>query len=123
MADLTWSNVTGIVAPELTSVALAAQTAILAYVNGTVDCDAIDADGEDGPTALLARAYLAAHIATTIGVGASGAGAVTSESIGGLSRSYAVAAAVGDDALKTTGYGVAYLGMINRSPVRGPWIL
>lgn len=120
MAAITWSDVS-LLAPELSTVAAGAQTLILAYVNDVHDVDAIDGDGEDGYRTKLARIYLAAHLATKIGTGAGGAGAVTSESVGGLSRSYAVAASSGAE-LETTGYGTAYLGILNRSPVRGPWI-
>lgn len=121
MAAITWSDVV-LLAPELSAVASGAQTLILSYVNGLLDVTAIDPVGEDGNITKMARIYLAAHCATKIGTGAGGAGAVTSESLGGLSRSYAVQASATAEALKTTGYGVQYLGMINRSPVRGPWI-
>jgi hypothetical protein len=122
MASITWTNVTDIVAPELTGVAVAAQTRILSYVNGLHDVTALDpTDGEDGDIVMMARLYLAAHIGTKVGTGAGGAGAVTSESLGGLSRSYMVAASSGS-ALETTGYGVEYKGILERSAVRGPWI-
>lgn len=89
MADIIWADVTAI-ATELTSIDGAARVYILAYVNGPgVNPDILD--GESGPMTRLARIYLAAHIGSGVGKGASGSagGAVTSESAGGLSRSYA----------------------------------
>jgi hypothetical protein len=97
--SIAWADVTAI-APELTStaVATATQTIILAMVNERmVDGDAWGDYADDG------RRYLAAHMATVSGAGA-GAGAVTSESIGPLSRSYAAV----DGDLGTTKYGVFY---------------
>lgn len=110
MASITWDNVTAF-APELSTVDAAAQTDILAHANAAFYVDAFD--GEDGPALKLVRIFYAAHLGTMTGTGAAG-GVVTSESAGGLSRSYAVGAGAGFDDLNLTAYGKTVRGMMRR---------
>lgn len=87
MAIIGWPDVTAH-APELSSIALNAQTDYLAMANTWVDVNAFD--GEDGPKTKMARIWVAAHFATLDKLrGTAIAGPVLSESRGGLSRSYA----------------------------------
>lgn len=119
MADIAWNPDVIAVAPELSTAAVAAQIAILAHVN--TDLDVSMFDGEGGPMTRLARMYLAAHFGTQIGAGAS-AGAVVSESAGGLSRSYASVAS-SESSLGSTAYGRLYLSLANVSFARLPVLL
>lgn len=131
MAAITWSDVTTIAAPELSGLAVAAQTAILVWVNAAFDVTVFD--GEDGAKTKLARVYLAAHIGTLIlptsagGSGGGVSGPVSSESAGGLSRSYAVAVASSGgttaENLSRTGYGQLLLLLINTSGARSPIVI
>lgn len=95
---IAWTDVVNI-APELggTVVAPGTQTAILAIVQRQVDDDAWGEFADDG------RAYLAAHLASIRG----DEGLVTSESLGAMSRSYAIPPGIlGSLALST--YGAEY---------------
>lgn len=106
---ITWTDVTAI-APELSTAALATQTAVLASVELQVNDDAWDDLASTG------KAYLAAHLATLAARGASGAaGPVTSESVGQLSRSYA-APATPSSSLGLTSYGQEYLRLTRILP-------
>lgn len=100
------------------------QTLFLGIVEETVDPEAYG--GEDTNRTKMARMNLAAHLAeyfTSNGSG-SAAGPVQSESGGGLSVTYAVAAsAVTGDALAETAYGRAYEAGQWRSLGRGAWVL
>lgn len=111
MAAVTWDDVVNH-APELaTGVSAGAQADILAHVNGTVNVALFG--GEDSHRVKLIRVYLAAHLGTldkSRGNIASTSG-VTSESAGGLSRSYAIIP--GDSsAMSSTSYGKEYLRLI-----------
>lgn len=98
--SIAWSDVEAI-APELSTLAAASQTYILGLVNERmIDDDVWLEFADDG------RAYLAAHLGTLATGSGSGSGAVTSESIGPFSRSYASPS--DDDALDTTKYGRFY---------------
>jgi hypothetical protein len=111
-------------APELSTVPTAAQDFILEYVNQALVVDIFG--GEGSPKLRLARIYLAAHYGSLFGSGGSGAaGPVTSESAGGLSRSYGFASSFvfNDDALGSTVYGRNYLGLVRTSPARAPVVL
>lgn len=102
--SIAWGDVTA-VASELSSLAAASQTYILDLVNNRmVDDDAWGEYADDG------RAYLAAHLGTIANGGGSGSGAVTSETIGPLSRSYATPSDDGD--LATTKYGRFYMTLM-----------
>lgn len=119
MAAIDWNAVTA-VAAGLTKVPDDARTVILSHVNTALDVRRFSY-GETDPRLRLARIYLAAHFATVSlpSSGASGpAGPVTSESAGGLSRSYGqLSASDTDPLLEFTSYGRMYR-LIMR-PLRG----
>ncbi len=100
MASIAWSDVVAF-APDQSAVSATAQTKILAYVNERFDVSELG--GESSPDLYMARVWLAAHLGASTALGGDVAGPVTSESAGGLSRSYAVLSSTG--ALATTGYG------------------
>lgn len=100
--SISWSNVAAI-APELSTVGTDTQNAILAQVNGDISDDAWPSDSK----ADRARAWLAAHLATLVARAGSG-GAVQSESVGSVSRSYAISVAAGANELGSTSYGIEY---------------
>jgi hypothetical protein len=123
VADIAWSDVEAH-APELSTTGAAAQTNILAFVNDALRVS--DLDGETGPKTKLTRIYLAAHMGTADALAQrSTAGPVASETVDGLSRSYATAApsSVSDDFLALTGYGRSYLFMVRTSAARAPLLL
>lgn len=91
---ITWSNVTDI-APELSTVALATQTAILAQANTELSVAVW------GTRIEIGRAWFAAHLATISGRRGTG-GQVTSETVGSVSRSFA---AGGSGGYSSSGYG------------------
>jgi len=114
---ITWDDVEDI-APELASLSEDAQTIILNYVNQALAV--VEFGGEGSATLRLARIYMAAHYGTVTARGGTGpAGPVTSESAGGLSRSYGLVTSGGSgDEMATTGYGQAYMSLVRRSPAR-----
>lgn len=125
MAAITWANVVDFEA-LVSSVPLAAQTAILAYVNGHVNVNAFD--GEEGADTRLVRIYLAAHLglgAVPVVGGGAGGGPIASISGGdGLAVSYAVtASATSNDQLGETAWGRKYRDLIRRSPGARAWIV
>lgn len=86
MAALIWADVVAYVS-TLSTVDLIQQTDLLAWANKAF---AAVFDGEDGPRTRIARIYLIAHFASLPGAGDQRAGgAVTSQSRGGISQSYA----------------------------------
>jgi hypothetical protein len=104
--SITWADVVAYPAPELSTLATASQTAILAIVDRQIDVDAWGEFADDG------RRLLAAHLGTLTRSGAGGAaGPVTSETLGAMSRSYA---SMTTDAglLGTTKYGAEYLRLM-----------
>ncbi len=116
--SVTWADVQAI-APELTDTAVptGTQAVLLSMVDRQIDDDAWDDLADDG------RRYLAAHMGTvyvtTAGGSAASVGAVISESVGPMSRSYASArtsAGSLDPLLGTTRYGIWYLHMIRLLP-------
>lgn len=84
MAAITWTDVTN-VAPELSTIAVAQQTALLLLVNDYLDPNTWEGEGSQKLTS--GRAYLAAHLAT-LGKRKGVNGMLTAEAGGGLSRSY-----------------------------------
>lgn len=125
MAAITWDQVEDF-ASEAGDVPVAAQTAILAHVNTTLDVTLFPL-GEDDPQLTLTRIYLAAHMAAGAipGTGSGGpAGTVTSESAGGLSRSYGTAGA-GSAVLSSSLWGGTEYGRKAAALIRlvagGPW--
>ncbi len=124
MAAVVWADVISI-ATELSVIDGIARVYILDYVNGP-GLDPASFDGEAGATTRLARIYLAAHMGSSIGKGAAGAagGPVTSESMGGLSRSYSTGAvAASADSTGSTDYGRRYEALVNNSLARLPFVV
>lgn len=114
-APISWNDVLTLPGTaKLASVDPFWQESVLSYVNAVVGIPIVF-DGESGPKTRLARIYLAAHMGTKMPQ----FGAVSSESAGGLSRSYAVPP-VTNDGLGTTVWGREYLGLVNRSIARLP---
>lgn len=121
MAAILWSDITPIYA-DLSTIDVAAQTMILAYVNGTLGVAVDKFDGEEGPMTKLARVNLAAHMATMCVRGSSGGvGPIQSMSEGSVSVTYAsLASWKSDDVLGTTPPGLVFLLLIGRAPqIRG----
>ena len=103
---ITWGDVEAI-APELSSVANATQSAILAIVGRQVAAEQWGDLVDDG------QKYLAAHIGTLSR--RSGAGPVTGEQLGQMSRQYASTFLL-KSLLGQTSYGLEYLRMIRLLP-------
>jgi len=118
MPAINWNTVLG-VAPELTSVNIDTQVLALAYANESLS----DSMWGTGAMATLARAYMAAHIATiTVRGGEGASGAVVSESAGGLSRTYAQSMASAST-WGSTPYGVAFASLLRTNAnARGPGV-
>lgn len=123
MAAITWSDVTAHAAQLTTAVVpSAARTDILAYVNSVVNVKVID--GEDGPKSKMARIYLAAHFGEVArSQGLLSSGAVTSESAGGLARSYAAILTMDPASLGASRYGQEYTALIRTSGARAPFVI
>lgn len=117
MAAIIWTDVTAF-APSLSTIAAGAQTDLLAFVNAELKVSVFG--GETAPKTRLARIYLAAHFATAGRRGGAG-GALTSESAGGLSKSYG--SAMSDDLLATTQFGQLFLTLVDASPARCPVVV
>ncbi len=120
MAPIAWADVVSVSSP-LAAVVVVQQDVILAMVNAGFSHVF---DGEDGPTTKLARIYVAAHFASLPGSGDQRpGGAVTSESRGGLSRSYAPPP-TGSEAYEgtwgDTQWGRRYLQLLLGSKARWP---
>lgn len=118
MAPIAWADVVA-VSSTLDAVTAAQQADLLTLVNGSF-ADVFD--GEDGIRTRLARIYYAAHLASLPGAGAQrAAGPVTSESRGGLSRSYqAISAGSMGGSLALTQWGQRFSEMLNGSKARWP---
>jgi hypothetical protein len=114
MAAIIWSDVTD-EAPELaTGTSAGAQTLILAIVNGA-GLNVSNFGGEASDLTKAARVFLAAHMATLArrrGV----SGAVSSQSEGGVSQSYANLA--NPRTLDLTSYGNLLRGLALGTPAR-----
>lgn len=95
---ITWTDV-GNLDATLSSVAVSTQTLILSIVQRQVDDDAWGTFADDG------RLFLAAHLGRLYG--GPGAGFVTSETLGPMSRSYGLPPGV-KGALSTTKWGIEY---------------
>lgn len=117
---VTWRDVIGIAA-ELDAVDDEAQFDILAYVNS-----AFKTTGFDAFKLRLARLYLAAHHGTFADP-ARGAnaptGALTQETLGPASRSYASFASDSQRELETTSYGQALAFLLRTHSTRGAYVL
>lgn len=110
-------------AAELSTVEDNAWDRILPWVN-ELDMSGL---GETDESTTLARIYLAAHIATFAKPGSSStaAGPVTSESVGGVRRSYAntLVAATSTAGLSRTRYGQMYSDLLGMSLANGPLLI
>lgn len=109
--SITWADVQAI-APELTDTAVptGTQAVFLAMVDRQVDDDVWSDLANDG------RRYLAAHMGALYAAGGIAPGAVVSEAVGPLSRSYSVASTGETGSLATTKYGLWYLQMVRLLP-------
>lgn len=105
--SIAWANVVAI-APELSTVLPGTQTTLLAIVDRQIDDDVWLDLANDG------RTYLAAHLGTLTRGGAAG-GAVIGETLGPMSRQYALPPGI-HGALSTTKYGLFYLHLISLLP-------
>lgn len=115
MAAITWEDVLA-VAPELTTTTDPARVIFLSYANNALAVS--EWGGEASPTLKLARCYLAAHQAASSVAGATGAvGPVTSESAGGLSRSYASTPASSSE-MGSTRYGQSWVELARLTTAR-----
>lgn len=120
MIDIVQSDVTDFASELATGVSANAWTNVLAYVN-QFNMTADDTD-EDR---YLARVYLCAHI-LTVGKRASSAasGPLTSESVGGVRRSYGlIATATSASSLNSTRYGQLYSDILGASLTGGPMLV
>jgi hypothetical protein len=97
---ITWASVVAI-APELSTIAVDSQTAILA----DVDLEVRAANWPSTAHADRAKKYLAAHVASLSRRGGSG-GAIQSQTVGSVSVTYAVP--VSATVLGSTAYGQEY---------------
>lgn len=122
MADITWDNVVDVVASLATGVSANAQELILGHVNRVVAADVFG--GDDSPTYMLAKAYLAAHYGYLNKTGNGAQGPTTSRSVGGISEGFANLIGPGvDPMIGSTAYGRAFLSMANHSPARAGFVL
>lgn len=118
MAAIVWADVFA-GATELTTLAATDQTLILAYVNARF----VPGVGDESSTAVkTARVYLARHMGTAGLTGGAG-GAVTSESEGGLSRSYAVMSSGSASEWGQTVWGQMLTSLLRCSPARAGILL
>ena len=107
-------------APELSTLTDQFWVDALDYVN-QVDLTSVDTDIDRR----LARIYLAAHIgSTTKRAGTGAAGPVTSESAGGIRRSYGLlATSASGSGLSSTRYGQLYESILSMSLAHGPLLI
>lgn len=117
MSGIAWQDVVNFSA-GLSSVPEGQQLDILEFANGWVDPGVFG--GETSHTLRMARIYIAAHLATATAGNAGVTGAVTSESIGSMSRSYSVA--VTESGLDKTSYGGMYKQLVRNSRGRLPFV-
>lgn len=118
MAVIVWQDVIDASSndPQIIGFSTSGQTLVLAVANTRLNVDMFD--GEAGPITKAARAYLAAHIASSSLIG--NGGPIIAESEGGISRSYAMPSTRSE--YLTTRYGSLYWLLIG-SQARGPFIV
>lgn len=93
---------------------------VLAYAN-QVNLAQVGGTDQDSR---MARIFLAAHVAKTALLARSGAaGPVTSESVGGVRRSYGFIAGQVGTGLASTRYGQMYLDVLAGTGAYGPFVL
>jgi hypothetical protein len=121
VASITWDDVKAVAAndPKVSSAPPATQAIVLAYVNAELDPCAFQG-GEGGPRIKIARAYLAAHLAS---LGPHTA-VLTSMKEDDVSIGYTLPPIpVGDDPFwQRTAYGSAYRALVNTSYARLPFV-
>ena len=125
MAALVWDDVVAI-APELAGVAAGAQTAILGYVNESLNVAVFG--GEEAHGTRLARSFLAAHlgsVAVSGGESIGVAGELKSETVGPITRSYSTSNdVVATTNLSSSSYGQIYLALVKaQAAARLPIVL
>lgn len=125
MSAIIWTDVTlGLGLASLQTVPVPIQNDILSKVNGA-GINAVAFGGEESPNTRLARIYLAAHLGQLVANMISGevnGVLVSSESTGGISRSYSVGSADGDH--NETIWGQLFDQLVRSSPgTRGPIVL
>ncbi len=108
---ITWADVQAI-APELTDTAVptATQAIFIEMVDRQIDEDIWLDFANDG------RRYLAAHLGTIYATTSSAGGAILSETLGPMSRTYSDASSTDGNGLENTKYGVWYLQLIRLLP-------
>lgn len=111
---LAWSNIVAL-APELSSLDAVMGALILDTISKELSADNLGVERYE-----RAVTYLTAHVACLLETGAFGkAGAVTSESVGGISRSYAANSPMGTHPwYDKTAYGRMYLFIIRNNLMR-----
>ena len=118
MADITWSDVTGMFPTDqiLAGLGVPAQDLILGRVNKRLSASYFG--GKDDERFTLARIYLAAHMGVmgALGHGAA-AGPVIAETEGGVSRSYAVMGLIAGQH-SSTSYGRLFDDLVRSMPGR-----
>lgn len=120
MAPISWADVSAH-APELSGVDLTVQADLILWANTA--WNPAEFGGEDHITYRLLRIYSVAHFATigpTSGGQASTA-EVSSESAGGLSRSYSLT--TDSSTFSGSSYGEWVKDLIRKSPARAPLII
>jgi hypothetical protein len=111
---LTWADVVKI-APDLSTLSAEQQTAVLADVDAQLN----EAAFSTAARYTLACKYLAAHLGVLVKRGADETpGPLVSESVGTVSRTYAIGEAMSDAALGSTSYGVQYQGVVRQTAGR-----
>jgi hypothetical protein len=118
---ITWAQVTTSFPGDagLAALAVGTQDDILERVNNE---EIHDATWRTAAKADRARRYLAAHLGSIAsGVNPGARGAVQSESVGQVSRSFALSVAQGSNPLDSTGYGKEYMRLV-RLQFGGPWV-
>ena len=124
--EITWDDVVAI-APELAALSAEAKASFLAHVNASFNLAAFSDDPLVAtPQLRLARILLGAHLGT-LGIRAQssggGTGEVTSETVGGISRTFKVSSSAEVmEGLDLSAYGQMLGEIINASAARA-WIL
>lgn len=121
MDPITWPQVVALDA-TLATVPDAVQVDLLAYANSALNPKMFTASAYK-----LARLYLAAHFGTLSIPGEAGgapvAGPVVSESVGGISRTYALVSDASNSTFSTTTHGQMYAFLVRTSKARLPFAL